>query len=248
MNQEHDNEAQALRSLFEGEPHHPLENEAACRQEAHPPVEDPDAVCLLNEAGNGQCRSFEIHEPDTEQDRIEALAVKLSEKLAAIEARLDTLADQHTTHVSELKSCLEVTAECQQRTSAIANSHLERHALEPAIKAVDAVTTLIKQIARHDVSTSDRSCCTCHESLQQQLCQAAAVAQEKCDSLEIESICPASGDEFDSHRHTISNVVVTADPQMHRKVHDTLMAGLCYRGKILKPATVSVYRFVNPSN
>jgi len=76
------------------------------------------------------------------------------------------------------------------------------------------------------------------------IAEATRMAHAKREHLDMRSICPAPLDELDIDKHEIRQAVCTDDPDKHRRVERTLIAGLIYRGAVLRRAKVSVYRHV----
>jgi len=57
--------------------------------------------------------------------------------------------------------------------------------------------------------------------------------------------CKLALDDFNAKEHEIKQSVTIEDSSKHKKIHQTLIPGLMYRGKVLKVAQVSVYCFKN---
>jgi len=143
-----------------------------------------------------------------------------------------------------LEKCFNTVADCQTQTADFANQALERHALYPAILTVDLLTTTICQLAQQaNTLNNSQQLYPQIMLLAKSVLSAAEIAKSKKASLDIQSIQPAEMDELDKDMHKIVNAVNTDDESKHKKIHQTLSAGLIYRGKILREAKVSVYRF-----
>ena len=143
-----------------------------------------------------------------------------------------------------LEKCFDTVADCQKQTAEFANQALERHALHPSIVAVDLLCSTICQLAQQaDALKNTQHLDSQTMSLVESVLSAAEIAESKKASLDIQSIQPAEMDKLDKDMHTIVNAVDTDDESNHKKIHQTLSTGLIYRGKILREAKVSVYRF-----
>jgi len=80
-------------------------------------------------------------------------------------------------------------------------------------------------------------------SLIESISSTAEIAESKKASLDIQSIQPAEMEELDKDMHNIVDTVNTDDESKHKKIHQTFSPALIYRGKVLREAKVSVYRF-----
>lgn len=141
---------------------------------------------------------------------------------------------------------LEMVANCQKQTAEIANAMIERHALNPAIETVFILTNLIHQLAEKTKSSTEQHT-TCHlfKPILNSISETVKIANDKCEYLGIEKISPDELDDFNAKEHEIKQPVTTEDSNKHKKIHQTLIPGLMYRGKVLKFAQVSVYCFKN---
>jgi hypothetical protein len=147
-------------------------------------------------------------------------------------------------HFAELKNYFNIAATCQKQTAELANQSIERHALHPAILTVDLLADLISQIARQaDTLINNQDISPSLAPLMPLISDAAKIADSKKAQLEIQTVSPVDGDNLDSSLHEIVKAITTDDEGKNKKVHDTIAAGIVYRGKILRPAKISVYRF-----
>jgi len=139
---------------------------------------------------------------------------------------------------------LRIVADCQKQMAEFANNALERHALNPAIETVFILTNLIQELRKQSVALMDKQAsCPLFTSILNSIEQAANLANAKCQSLEIEKIAPAELEDFDAQRHEIVQTAITKDSSIHKKIEQTLVPGLIYRGKVLRQAKVSIYRY-----
>jgi GrpE protein len=146
--------------------------------------------------------------------------------------------------LATLEKCFDTLADCQRQTADFANHALQRHVLYPSILAVDLLSSTICQMAQQaNALKNSQQPNTQMMSLVESILSAAEIAESKKASLDIQSIQPAEMDELDKDMHQIINAVDTDDESRHKKIHQTLTAGLMYRGKVLREAKVSVYRF-----
>jgi len=138
----------------------------------------------------------------------------------------------------------QIVADCQKQTAAFANNQFEKNALHPAIETVDSLTLLIEQIHDQTTKLSEAQIqCPLFKAILSSIVQAAQVAHAKRQYLDIESIEPDELDDFDPNKHEIMQAVVTDDNSQHKKIKETLVPGLIYRGKVLRQAKVSIYRY-----
>jgi len=143
-----------------------------------------------------------------------------------------------------LEKCFDTVADCQRQTADFANKALERHALHPSILAVDLLSSTICQLAQQaDALKNSQELDPQIMSLIESISSAAELAESKKASLDIQSIQPAEMEELDKDMHNIVDTVNTDDESKHKKIQQTLTAGLIYRGKVLREAKVSAYRF-----
>lgn len=151
-------------------------------------------------------------------------------------------------HSATLGKYFDTVADCQKQTADFANHAFERHALHPSILVVDLLSSTICQLAQQaDALNSSQQLDPKIMSLVESVLSAAEIAESKKASLDIQSIQPTEIDELDKDMHKIVNAVNTDDESKHKKIHQTLSAGLMYRGKILREAKVSVYRLNDKS-
>jgi len=148
----------------------------------------------------------------------------------------------------ETESCLHIVTECQKQTADYANRTLERHALHPAIEAVDLLAAQIRGLNKQAAAlAAGRTPCSLFEPLLEAITTAAEMAEAKCQFLDMEVIRPQVLDELDPKKHDVHQAVQTAEADYHKRVERILTAGLAYRGTVLRRARVSVYRYVqNP--
>jgi len=146
--------------------------------------------------------------------------------------------------LAALENCFCTVADCQKQTAELANQFIERHALHPAILTVDLLANLISQIARQaDALINNQDISPSLATLMPLISDAAKIADSKKAQLEIQAVSPVDGDDLDSSLHEIVQAIATDDESKNKKTHDTITAGVVYRGKILRPAKISVYRF-----
>ncbi len=165
-------------------------------------------------------------------------------RLARLDKKVSKALKARDDHSAILEKCFDTVAECQRQTAEFANDALERHALHPSILAVDLLSSNFCQLAQQaDALKNTQQLDPQIMSLVESISSAAEIAESKKASLNIQSIQPAEMDKLDKDMHTIVDAVDTDDESKHKKIHQTLTAGLIYRGKILREAKVLVYRF-----
>jgi len=177
---------------------------------------------------------------------------RIAERLGSIEDRLDQLVDQlrqinesQRERTGELENYLKIVAECQRQTATLANRELERHLLHPAIEAASTLKGLIDDLLEQAAGLPENEAfCPFVKPIVDSIKQAASVAEAETKSLGIETIAPRHLNDLDAHRHDVKQTVAADDNTSHGKIERTLVPGLAYRGKVLRQAKVSVYRYV----
>ena len=159
--------------------------------------------------------------------------------------QLQKIAGDNQELAKRLQDYLEIVAECQKETAKFANNTLERYALNPAIEAIDLLTSQIAEMRRAANSLVGAGAhCPLVESLLNSITDIAKLAQAKREHLDMQAICPQHLAELDPEKHDIRQVIETDDAGKHRKIENTLTPGLIYSGKVLRQARVSVYRHI----
>ena len=169
-----------------------------------------------------------------------AMNTRLARQDRNVSKALKAGADYATT----LERCFDTVGDCQRQTADLANQAIERHALHPSILAVDLLVDTLCQLAQQAEALGNSQPRDPQVmSLLASILSAAEIAESKKASLDIQSIQPAEMDKPDKDMHKIVSAVDTDDQSKHKKIHQTLSVGLIYRGKVLREAKVSVYRF-----
>jgi molecular chaperone GrpE (heat shock protein) len=181
-----------------------------------------------------------------ELDEIRKLCESNNSELAHLNEYLSKLPGQQDI-VSKLEEYLKIVAECQKETAGLANNQLERHFLYPAIEAVAALTEQIRHLLEQITSLPETErFCPFVRPIINQVRQAAQIADNERNRLDINTIEPKELDDLDVDKHDVKQAVPTSDSTKHKKIERTLVPGLIYRGKVLRQAKVSVYRH-NPN-
>jgi molecular chaperone GrpE (heat shock protein) len=142
---------------------------------------------------------------------------------------------------------LQMVADCQKQTAEFANGQMERHALLPAVDAVNELTTMILDLSKQAKSlTGDQPTCQWYQPLFDSIAESSKLAEATRDRLDMVVIAPGPLSDIDSKLHEIKQATPTDDPDKHGKVAQTLVAGLFYRGKVVRKAAVSIYRYTAP--
>jgi molecular chaperone GrpE (heat shock protein) len=141
------------------------------------------------------------------------------------------------------RRCYTALSECQQQTAKAVNREVERHALNPAIETVVALVEEISRLNKlvqqlEDKSQSEQAIARLREESQ----VASCAAHDKLAYLDIELILPLPRTQIDPQKHSISGQQETDDEALHGKVCRLSKAGIVYRGKMLRPAHVTVFR------
>lgn len=144
------------------------------------------------------------------------------------------------------RQCVDVAAGCQEQTARLLQHDLERHALEPAVRAV---VVLAEELFRLDHLA--RKLCQGHgvngelQTVAHELHISVGLAHDKLAFLDIERIEPAPVDKLDPHRHSICDHADTTDQSLHGRIRGVITPGVFYRGKVLRQARVSVFRYTD---
>jgi len=179
-----------------------------------------------------------------ELDNVHKICALIKDKFEQFNDRFLHLLQEQQKQSDNFERYLQIVADCQKQTSAFANNQFEKNALHPAIETVDSLTRLIEQIHDQTTNLSEAQIqCPLFKPILSSIAQAVQVAQAKRQYLDIESIEPDELGDFDPNKHEIMQAVVTNDNSKHKKVKETLVPGLIYRGKALRQAKVSVYRY-----
>jgi molecular chaperone GrpE (heat shock protein) len=177
---------------------------------------------------------------------------RIAESLDSINSRLEGIVDnfkqiwqQRENQTQTLSQYLEIVAECQKEIARFANNQFERHALYPAIEVIDVLTRQIKDLLEQANSLPENEFfCPFVRPIVDSIKEAAQIADAKFKSLDMEIIDPKGLDGLDINKHEVRQAIPSSDPTQHKKIQRTLIPGLLYRGKVLRQARVSVYRYV----
>ena len=179
-----------------------------------------------------------------ELDEIRKLGESNNSELAHLNeylSKLPILQDM----ISKLEEYLKLVATCQKETAGLANNQLERYLLYPAIEAVAELAEQIQQLLEQITSLPETErFCPFVRPIINQVRQAAQIADNERNRLDINTIEPKELDDLDVDKHDVKQAVPTSDSTKHRKIERTLVPGLIYRGKVLRQAKVSVYRHI----
>ena len=221
---------------------------------------------MTEEPNNEICRNNEPEKaPDRTEDRPGQTVKDSSVNESTVSAQLDNIkkcCESSSNQLQEVKEALvqllehckaladnaryvEIVADCQRQAAEYANDVVERHALNPAVETVFALTNLIRQLHEQSASLlADHGCCKPVSPIFDALSEAVKIADARCDRLDIERLSPNDLDDFDSQEHDIKQAAATDDSSKHRKIKETLAPGLIYRGKVLRQAKVCIYRYI----
>jgi hypothetical protein len=180
--------------------------------------------------------SFMLEEPFLNESIV---SVELSNIRQLCESILSTT---NSCSLENQQHNLEIIADCQKQAAVFANAVLERHALHPAIETVFTLRNLLQDLSEQSTSlVSKQITCYLIKPILNSISEAVKIANDKCEYLGIGKISPDELDDFDAKEHEIRQTVPTDDSSKHKKIYQTLIPGLMYRGKVLKLAQVSVY-------
>jgi len=182
-------------------------------------------------------------------DNIYKLCEFIKGEMQLLKERLSKSHNPHAVATEKLEQYLKVVAECQKQTAEIANGQLEHYALHPAIEVVDLLARLIEELYEQAAKLiENHEPCLLFQPVLDSIANAARVAQAKLGYLGIEMIEPQQFDGLDPNRHEIQQTIPTHDKSRHKQIVRTLVAGLIYRGKVLRPAKVAVYHYNQTNN
>jgi molecular chaperone GrpE (heat shock protein) len=177
-------------------------------------------------------------------DNAHKICALIKDKFEQFNNRFLHLLQEQQKESDNLERYWQIVADCQKQTAAFANNQFEKNALHPAIETVDSLTLLIEQIHDQTTNLSEAQIqCPLFKAILNSVAQAAQVAQAKRQYLDIEHIKSEELDDFDPNKHEIMQAVETNENSKHKKIKETLVPGLIYRGKVLRQAKVSIYRY-----
>jgi len=133
------------------------------------------------------------------------------------------------------KQCVEIAIACQKQTAELLNNNIERYVLNPVIETVVFLCDEINKLK----SVADGKA----ENISDELEISLQLAQDKLAHLDIERITASAVDCFDSARHAVCGYEETSDNNLHGKINKIVTMGIFYRGKVLTPARVKIYRY-----
>jgi len=192
-----------------------------------------------------------VKEPAIDQEHLQKAATTLCRFVMNIESQLHRqeklMSEAITAHnedITGIKTCFDIAADCQKKTSELANQGLERHALHPCVLALETLIGLIDQMASQaGALMKNHKLDDATTPLAHSIIDAARMAKSKKQQLQLQTIQPVEMDDLDSNRHTIVKAVTTDDASKHKKIQKTIVAGLIYHGKVLRQAKVIVYSY-----
>lgn len=161
-----------------------------------------------------------------------AVAKRLIARLDKLEKTVDRL-DQG------FFECVNTAKSCQEQTAKFLNNELERHALNPAIKVV---VVLADELYRLKDAFNQLQSDYKFNTLSQYLEMSRQLADDQLSYLDITRINPSAGQDYDHNAHEICSYTNSPDRGMHGKISSVITPGIIYRGKVLRPARVSVFR------
>lgn len=141
------------------------------------------------------------------------------------------------------EQCLNTVRNCQEQTAKILNHEIERCAINPAIEGVVLLANELERI--HGLAAQligDGQACAKVQKFIDDLVVSCQIAQDRLRYLDIEKIAPSLNDSFDPKLHTVCSYSDTDDPSCSGCVSEVITAGIIYRGKVLRPARVSIFR------
>lgn len=147
------------------------------------------------------------------------------------------------------RQCLDIAAKCQEQATQALNHALERHALNPAVETVVALAEELFHL--RDIAlqpNTDDSPPGKLQTLADEISLAAQIAREKLDYLDIATITPSRADPIDPKKHSICRCTDTTDKALHGTVSQLVRPGIMYRGEVLRPAAVAVFRYCELSD
>lgn len=139
--------------------------------------------------------------------------------------------------------CLNTVRNCQEQTAKVLNHELDRHALTPAIESVVLLANELERICGLAAQLiGDGRACAPVQRLIDDVAVSGQIAKDRLRYLDIETVSPSVNDSFDPKLHTVCIYSDTDDPLRSGCISEVITAGIIYRGKVLRPARVSVFR------
>ena len=143
------------------------------------------------------------------------------------------------------QQCVKDVKTCQEQTEKVLRCTLEKHALEPAIKAVVDVSDEVLRldgIAQKLLQSSEFN--NELKTLANELQISATITTEKLTHLDINSLTPSKGERLDPKLCEVRGFINTQDKALHGRIGKLISPGLWYRGKVLRQPRVSVFRYI----
>lgn len=155
--------------------------------------------------------------------------------------RLNETVDRHE---RGFQQCVNIVKNCQEQTARILNYEFERHALEPAVETVAALADellRLDHVARKLLQGNESNVEL--KTLANELQISGSIAEDKLSYLDIERIRPSRTEVIDPEKHSICDYADTENKALHGRISKLITPGILYRGKMLRQARVSIFRF-----
>ena len=158
--------------------------------------------------------------------------------------------NQHREHHNEImERCVIITNEYQRNIEKSVNHELQRHVLYPAIESVALLADHISQLGQEiQRIIATHQLCELFGPLQEMIAQSEIATQQQMEHLGMHWIRPNEFEKLDAKEHDIKQAIDVNDKNIHGKIKRTLIAGLAYRGTVLRRAQVAVYCYGKKQN
>jgi len=166
----------------------------------------------------------------------------LARKVQELEGRLECLGRSIEQQYGRDDEHIVALAACQRDTAKALNQELQRHAVYPAVEAVAALAEELSRLQERAKEPLDSGDDNGIAQLQAEIDISCCIAREKLAALDVQIIAPSRSEELDTTRHAACGYIETAEKNFHGRISKLVTPGLVYRGKVLRPARVWVFR------
>ena len=202
-----------------------------------------------NEKNERETVQGELSLPDKKSVLRKAIEIydflnKLNSRLIRQDKKLSDIKESRKKEYTELQTYFQIVSECQKKTAELLNHNLEKHSLFPAILTIEMLSNLIcsSTIQAESLVEGENENPKLNKLIEN-LRDIGRIAVLKKEQLGLLEICPKEFENFNKEQHEIVKAFETEDKNQHKKICQTISAGLIYHDKILRQAKVTVYRF-----
>lgn len=169
---------------------------------------------------------------------------QVNKHLKANHDKLQQLNETVENLVQGFQQCMNTAKICREQTEKIMLDTLDKHALEPAVKTVVELSDELLQLDRLAQKLLKGSEYNQElKTLANEIKISATIAREKHSYLDIKTLVPSRGESLDANRHDVRGHTLITDKALHGRISKLITPGFNYRGKVLRSAKVTVFRY-----